>query len=233
MKDNIDSSSVLNRKIVIEIRYEPNLLFLDKKGSLLSEILKLKLFKAEHLGLNDTAITIADFNDNTKSRKHIHIGLNRFGFISSQVDTIDSFYNSFLKTYDIIQEIIDISNISRIGCRILGTYKVKSGGYDLILENFKKSFSNNFFMNDFPVKDCNIRINYQNGNYQVGPVSKDDEFLLTQFPYENKNNNPGVCIDTDNFLLKTDKTLDKMMIKDVYIASLSVEKALYEIMKDF
>lgn len=124
--------------------------------------------------------------------------------------------------------------ITRIGCRIQGSYKVKSQKFEQILESFKKAFPSTIFLEDFPSNDLMFRLNYNNGMYTIGPIKENDDFLKKEFPFQDRNNSIGIGIDTDNYLLKTNgNELKDTKIKDVLVASLAVEKSLFEKMKDF
>lgn len=234
MKDNINTGLTLNRKIVIEIRFKPIPKILDLKGSIISSIEELGLFPVFHWEISDAVISIKDNNDNSNVRNLIIIELNRIAFISTKIDSIDSYFSKFQKIYAELGKVISVNSISRIGCRIQGTYKVKSNKFDLILNSFKEAFPSSIFLEDFPSVDLMFRLNYNNGMYIIGPIKEDDDFLKKEFPFQDRNNSIGIGVDTDNYLLKTNgDELKDSKIKDVLIASLAVEKSLFEKMKDF
>ena len=234
MKDNISTSITLNRKIVIELRFAPSPKLLDLKGTIINSLQELKVFTPLHWEIGDAIISIKDEPDNKNIRNHIIIELNRLAYISSKIDSIESYYSRFQKIYTEISKILDLKIISRIGCRIQGTYKVKSTKFDLILENFKKSFPTTIFLEDFPTTDLLFQLNYKNGMYRIGPIKENDEFLKREFPFPERKDIAGIGMDTDNFLLdKSGTGINDSKIKDVVTASLAVEKSLYEKMKDF
>lgn len=234
MKNNIDTGKTLNRKIVVELRFQPIPKILDLRGTIIEKIDNLKLFDVSNWELGDTNISVKDSLDDDYTRNRILIDLNRLLFISTKIDSIESFYSKFQKIYDAFTSLIEIKEINRIGCRIQGTYKVKSDNFDLIFTNFKNSFPSQIFLEDFPAKDLMFRLDYQNGMYNIGPVNIDDKFLKNEFKFIDKANKVGIAIDTDNFLFKTKgSSLNQSKIKDVLTASLAVEKSLYEKMKDF
>ena len=45
MKSNIDNKLVGNRKIVIELRFQPHFSIIDKRGEILDSLLKIEAFK--------------------------------------------------------------------------------------------------------------------------------------------------------------------------------------------
>jgi hypothetical protein len=234
MKDNINTGLILNRKIVMELRFKPSPKIFDIKGSIISSIESLNLFPKIHWEIGDAVVSIKDNNEPSKVRNQIIIDLNRLAFICTKIDSIDSFFSKFQKIYSELNKIIGISPLTRIGCRIQGTYKVKSQKFDSILESFKKSFPTTTFLEEFPTNDLMLRINYNNGMYIIGPIKENDDFLKKHFPFDERNNSVGIGIDTDNFLLSINESeVKENKIKDVLTASLAVEKSLYEKLKDF
>lgn len=235
MKNNIDISTVLNRKIIIELRYDPKPIFLDVKGSLIQKIESLKLFPESHWGIGESAVKLSDSNKNELERNRIHVELNRLSFLSTKIDSINDYYSKFESIHKVAKEVLGEFEISRIGCRIQGSYKCKSTDFKELLSNFEKSFPNKLFLEHFPVKDLRFQVNYQNGMYHVGPVGKNDPFLRNEFTHPDRNENVGIGLDTDNFLLRTssDKLNGTSKIKDVFTASLAVEKSMVENLSDF
>lgn len=228
MKNNVDSSLILNRKIVIELRFTPIPRFLDLKGTLIEKINQLNIISTSFWGIGDSAIKVSDSNEDSLERIRIHVEINRLSLISTKIDSIEGYFSSFQKVLKVAEDTLGDLDINRIGCRIQGTYRTKSQDFSSILSNFKKSFPEPVFISDYPVKDMRFQLNYQNGQYHIGPVQENDQFLIMQFPYPERNNNVGVAVDTDNFLLKTkNEELNHITkIKDVFTASLAVEKSL-------
>lgn len=235
MKNNIDTSLILNRKIIIELRFKPVPRFLDLKGTILDKINSLNIINAADWNIGDSALKVADSNVQEKIKNIVQVDINRISLISSKVDSIEKLVTDFMKLYDSISELLGNLSISRIGCRIQGTYKCKSNDFNEILKNFKSSFPTQIFIDGFPVNDLRLQIVYQNGTYHIGPISENDPFLLREFKNSDRNNSVGIGIDTDNYLLKTDSNNieGKSKVKDVITASLAVEKSLVENLKDF
>jgi hypothetical protein len=235
MKNNIDSSLILNRKIIIEIRFNPAPKFLDLKGTILDKINSLNIIKGADWSIGDSALKISDSNKDELIKNIVQVEINRLSFISSKVDSIEKLVSDFLKLYETINELIGDLIITRIGCRIQGTYKTKSNDFNKLLDSFKSSFPSQIFIENFPTNDLRLQIVYQNGMYHVGPVQKDDPFLVKEFKNPDRNNSVGIAIDTDNYLLKSGNNdiTSKTKIKDVIIASLAVEKSLVENLKEF
>lgn len=235
MKNNIDESLIFNRKLIIELRFGSTPKFLDSRGTLTENLLNLNIIKNPEWGIGDSTIKIADSTDDKLIRNVIQMEVNRLAFISSKIDSIDKFVNDFSKIYNLVKEIFGELNILRIGCRIQGTYKTETTEYDRLLTNFKNAFPNQIFFEDFPTTDLRLQIVYQNGTYHVGPINENDNFLKREFTYPERNNSVGLGIDTDNYLLKTDLSNINgfSKIKDVFIASLAVEKSLVNSLKDF
>ena len=63
MKNNIDSSLILNRKVIIELRYSPAPKFLDLKGTILDKINSLNIIRGADWSIGDSALKIADSNN--------------------------------------------------------------------------------------------------------------------------------------------------------------------------
>jgi hypothetical protein len=235
MKNNIDTNLILNRKIVIEIRFKAQPKFLDLKGTLLDKIYNLNIIKNAEWSIGDSGFKIADNNQEILVRNLFSAELNRFSIVSYDVHSIEKFVGDFLKINDVVKEVLGDLDVLRVGCRILGTYKTKSNKFDTILKKFKESFPNDIFLKDFPTTDLRLQIVYQNGTYHLGPIQKDDGFLQREFRGPDRNNSVGIGLDTDNYLLRTEeiKINSASKIKDVITASLAVEKSLVEKLKDF
>jgi len=235
MKNNIDSSLITNRKIIIELRFNTIPKFLDVKGALLEKINSLKIINAADWTIGDSALKVSDSNDMEQVRNLVQVEINRISLISTKIDSIEKFVDNFSKLYNGVKEILGEPSINRIGCRIQGTYRTKSKTFEDVLKKFKDSFPNQIFLEEFPTTDLRLQIVYPNGTYHVGPLSENDPFLLREFKHSDKNSLFGFAIDTDNYLLRTPNTnLNSFSkIKDVITASLAVEKSLVEKLKDF
>lgn len=230
MEDSIKSTSINNRKIVIEIRYEPNPSFLDSRGSLVKKLVEAKLIPDAQWELGIGEIKLSDSLKANESRQVIYADLHRLTLISSKKDSNASFFHFAEKAFKIFKEVIPSYTIIRIGCRIQGTYQSKSNDYNQIVNNFKTLFPSQFLLEDFNVKDLRFQLIYQNGQYHIGPVNKDDSFMKTEFPFDDASKSIGFAIDTDNYIIrsKEKEIINDSVIKDVYITSLSVEKSLFD-----
>ncbi len=228
MEDSIKSSSINNRRVIMEIRFDPNLDFVDRRGALLKKFKSADVIKNSHweLGFND--IKLFDTTTATNNRKLVFCDMKRISMSSSLTETNESFSHFFEKAFASFKAVFDRFDIIRIGCRIQGTYKCKSNDYSTIVTNFIKLFPDKFLLEDFNAKDFKFNLVYQNGQYNIGPINKDDNFIKTNFAYEEANSSVGFGIDTDNFMVKDKDFLDEKSIMDVYKASLSVEKRLFD-----
>lgn len=230
MENTISAKSINNRKIIIEIRFAPNPLVIDKRGALLSKFIESKLINAPHWELGTGEIKMSDNADANEIRTTIFSDINRLTVVSSNISSNESFYHLFDKTYKSFKEVIGEIDIVRIGCRILGTYKSQSNDYSKILMGFKNMFPSQILLEDYNVTDLRLQLNYQNGQYHVGPINKKDKFLNKEFSHSDAVNGIGFAIDTDNYMLKGPalKKINDVSIKDVILTSLSVEKSLFE-----
>lgn len=233
MKDNIDLRDVLNRKIIIEIRFNADPNFLDNKGRLVSDISASESYFTEWK-IGDS-IELTDNVERSEVRNIVSIHIDRLTFISSSITSIDDYFTRFKKIYNLLNKYLNNLNILRIGCRIQGTYKTSSSDFDTILNNFSDTLPKNVFIDDFPVKDLHFKLVYQNGTYTIGPIQEDDIFVRTNFIYKDRIEDVGIAIDTDNFLLKSPSVdLNNIgQISDVLVASLAVEKTLLNNLKEF
>lgn len=227
MKDNIESQHIGNRKIIIELRFEAIASMLDKKGTLIEAIEKAQPFNIVQWELGNEII-LRDHNEKEEATNMIVVSFNRISFTSWKINSIESFYASFKKIYEAIISVIGTLQVKRIGCRIIGTYKIKTNKFQDVVDNFKKEFPARFFVEQYPAKDFLFRLEYANGMYQIGPLSNDDAFYNREFKGKDTVKHVGIVIDTDNYLTnETQPINDKELIKDVYTLSLSVEKDLY------
>lgn len=233
MKDNIDSSVVINRKIVIELRINPMATILDRIGAISDAIAKKNIFKPENfweIGGSERRVQFRDSAQQDETRYSAVVEYNRVSFFCSKIDSIDSFFNQYKKFYESIKDILPEWVVSRIGCRIQGAYKTSLDDYATLVDHFKSIFPNQFYLKDFSANNFSFRVDYQSGMYQIAPLNADDVFYTREFPLKIRDPKVGIMIDTDNYLLSQPESpnIDSIeKIKSVLVASLAVEKALY------
>lgn len=230
MENTISTKFINNRKIVIEIRYRTNPLIIDKKGEILNKFLDNELILSSHWNLGNGDFNLRDNKDEDEARTTIFCDAMKLAIISSDISSNEKFFSIAEKAYKYLKEVIPNIDIQRIGCRILGTYKTKSIQYKQVLQGFKELFPSSILHEDYIVEDLRLQLVYQNGQYNIGPINKNDGFFKKNFSYCKAVNEIGFAIDTDNFYIKREKTekVNESKIKDVFIASLSVEKSLFE-----
>lgn len=234
MKENIDSKYIGNRKFIIELRYEPKVTMFDSKGTLVEKIQETKIFPYNHWEIGQSEVVIRDEKKKEDAHNIVLVTLNRISFISYKVNSIESFYANFIKVYEAVSKILFPLTITRIGCRIIGTYKTTSTDFKNILKNFQDSFPAKFLLDKYPAKDMLFNLTYENGMYQIGPVNANDDFYKREFDIPDFTNHIGVAIDTDNYLTNEAQNInEKSLIKEVYTLSLSVEKELYSNLMNF
>jgi hypothetical protein len=95
MKNNIDSSLILNRKVIIELRFNPAPKFLDLKGTILDKINSLNIIKGADWSIGDSALKISDSNKDELIKNIIQVEINRLSLISSKVDSIEKLVSDF------------------------------------------------------------------------------------------------------------------------------------------
>lgn len=234
MKENIKSENIGNRKFIIELRYEPKVTMLDAKGALVEKIQETKVFPYNHWEIGQSEVIIRDDKKKEDAHNIVLVTLNRISFISYKINSVESFYANFIKVYDAIIKVLSPLTITRIGCRIIGTYKSSSIDYKNVLKNFQASFPAKFLLEKYPAKDLLFNLVYDNGMYQIGPLDKNDDFYNREFDVPDCNRHIGIAIDTDNYLTNEAREInDKSLIKEVYMLSLSVEKELYSNLMNF
>jgi hypothetical protein len=234
MKENIESKNIGNRKFIIELRYEPKVTMLDAKGTLVEKFLETKVFPYNHWEIGQSEVVIRDDKKKENAHNIVLVTLNRISYISYKVNSVESFYANFIKVYDTILKVLGPLTITRIGCRILGTYKSASMEYKNILKKFQDSFPAKFLLEKYPARDMLFNLIYENGMYQIGPVDANDNFYIREFDIPDCNKHVGIAIDTDNYITNEAQEInEKSLIKEVYMLSLSVEKELYSNLMNF
>ncbi|WP_418874760.1 hypothetical protein [Xylanibacter rarus] len=234
MQENIETKNIGNRKFIIELRFDPKVSMLDKKGLLAEQIGNCKAFNINHWEIGQGEVSIRDNEDKEKATNIVVVTYNRLSFISFKINSIEGFYSTFKKIYEEVILVLGELNIRRIGCRIIGTYMVKSKDYNSVLNNFKSSFPAKFLLEQYPAKDFLFNLVYENGMYQIGPLNEEDGFYDREFKISDCKKHVGVVIDTDNYLTNETQNINsKSLIKDVYTLSLSVEKDLYSNLAEF
>lgn len=234
MKENIESRNIGNRKFIIELRYEPKVTMLDAKGTLVEKIQETEVFPYSHWEIGQSEVIIRDGKKKEDAHNIVLVTLNRISFISYKINSVESFYANFIKVYDAITKVLNPITITRIGCRIIGTYKSSSIDYKNVLNSFQELFPSKFLLEKYPTKDLLFNLVYENGMYQIGPLDKNDDFYNREFDISDCNRHVGIAIDTDNYLTNEVREInDKSLIKEVYMLSLSVERELYSNLMNF
>ncbi len=139
MKENIESKNIGNRKFIIELRYEPKVTMLDSKGALVEKIQETRVFPCTHWEIGQSEVVIRDDKKKENAHNVVLVTLNRMSFISYKVDSVESFYANFSKVYEAVTKVLSSLTITRIGCRIIGTYNTKSNDFKDVLKNFQDS----------------------------------------------------------------------------------------------
>lgn len=229
MKENIDSKKIGNRKIIIELRFEALPSIIDRKGTLIEAIEKTNPNLFQYWEMNGDGIILRDKEKREEFTILVALSYHRLSFTSWKIDTIESFYANFKKVYEAIQRVLGNINLTRIGCRVISTYPVKAKDYSMLLTNFKEKFPQKFFFENYPCRNVNLKMTYDNGMYQIGLIQEDDAFYEREFQNENTKKHFGFFLDTDNYVTNASKPLtDKELVKEIFTLSLAVEKDIYE-----
>lgn len=228
MQANIDNKVIRNRKIALELRFKPTFSIIDKRGLLLDSLLEVEAFKDKYGSLNASRIIVGNAPEEPDCTSTFAVYHNRISYISSKIDSLDSYFSVFEKAYAKVMGVIGQQTITRIGCRTLGSYTVKENNYSNVLHTFMKAFPTQMFYEGFETKDFCFQVQHDKGMYRIGPVNKEDNFLFEEFS-EDCVKHVGIAIDADNFITNSKESInDVKLIKDVYLYALSVEKNLYE-----
>lgn len=229
MKDNIANKFIGNRKIIIELRLKAKPTILDHLGELAEAMEKSKVFPTTNWEIDGGTLVTRNNAVKEEASDVFSVSFNRIHYISDKIDSVDAYYATFKKLYNVVRNVINGITVYRIGCRIMGSYKTQQSDFSKIVQNIKGLFPNSFLLSNYPMKDMLFRNNYENGMYQIGPINKDDEFFKREFPNSRVVNHVGFAIDTDNYLTNDVQSIDNPeLIKDIFELSLSVEKDLYD-----
>ena len=152
MKENIDSKNIVNRKFILELRFEHKICILDKRGEIVEKITETKVIPNNEWEIGPAEISIRDNKNKEDSLNFITVNLNRLSYISYQIDSIESFHAKFIKIIQAVKKAIGELNIVRIGCRIIGTYNTKSTDYSILLKNFTTLFPSKFLIENYQSK---------------------------------------------------------------------------------
>lgn len=230
MEEFIDIDKITNRKLIIELRFDLNPLIFDKKGLILSNLNKLNIIKEPTIKTREGFIALVKEDSYNKELESIAIEIGRISYIVSNKINMKEFYDNFMLIFDTFKKSIDNLEFTRIGARIIATYKSSQNNFKEIIKDFKRFFPTQLLTHDYVPEDLAISINYKNGKYHLGPINKNDIFLTQQFSPEILKNEIGYGIDSDNFMIKTNTTniTDNENIKNVYLAAHAVQKDLFD-----
>lgn len=228
MKENIASKKIGNRKIIIELRFEAIPSIIDRKGTLIEAIEKTNPSLFQYWEMNSDGIILRDNEEKDKFTTLVALSYHRLSFTSWKIDSIESFYANFKKVYDAIRVVLGDLHLTRIGCRVISTYPVKAKDYSILLDNVREKFPQKFFFDNYPCRNINFKMIYDNGMYQIGLVQEGDAFYSREFQNCNTNRHFGFFLDTDNYVTNESKPLtDKELVKEIFTLSLAVEKDIY------
>lgn len=87
MQENIETKNIGNRKFIIELRFDPKVSMLDKKGLLAEQIENCKAFNINHWEIGQSEVSIRDHEDKEKATNIVAVTFNRLSFISFKINT--------------------------------------------------------------------------------------------------------------------------------------------------
>jgi len=231
MQDFIESKYILNRKIVIEVRYGILPFVLDNRGMIADSIISTKAIKSSNWGFAHNGIEVYD-EINTRA-EFFRVDINVFTLIDETFHSNEEYWNKFSNLYKTLVDVLEHPDqkFLRIGCRILGTYNFNNKTYEDVSHMFIKHFPTSLTIDSLKYNDSKLLLVYDNGRYECGPVNQNDPWTEMNFMKTSKfNPSFGFAIDTDNYSLNTGNlnlaSLSK--IKDVFAASLAIEQNIFQ-----
>ena len=229
MEDNIEKKYIGNRRIILELRFDHKMILADKKGELIDDLKKCMVFNPYHWEMGMANFVLFNGPKKDDSNTTLNVELNRISYISRKIDSVDSYYNNFMKLYNVIVDTLGTLNVQRIGCRIQGTYYSNDNSFQVLLKKMKSIMPQQFLLEDYSTTDYRFEHRYRNGMYMIGPVNNNNEpFMMEVFPNADSKKHIGFAIDTDNYITNEVQNIDDgKLIKPVFTASLSVEKKLF------
>ena len=87
MQENIETKNIGNRKFIIELRFDPKVSMLDKKGLLAEQIENCKAFNINHWEIGQSEVSIRDHEDKEKATNIVAVTFNRLSFISFKINS--------------------------------------------------------------------------------------------------------------------------------------------------
>ncbi|MFT5824410.1 MAG: hypothetical protein ACI8ZM_005678 [Crocinitomix sp.] len=223
------TKSIHNRKLILELRYDPVPAIIDKRGEFSDRLIEIPELNCKAWKISNDTIEAFDSENQNNITKRIFIGMNRLSFIDEYAIEHETFYETFLKIFEVFTSLLKEPAIRRIGCRIMGSYEPENGNINTPVPKFLEVFKDDALIKDFPVRDISLTITYSSGRYTIGPIRKDDNWILQNFRHDNKVQKGGFAIDTDNYAIDNNskKGMKSDEIKNIYETSIQVEETLF------
>lgn len=198
-----DFSKTFRRKnkFVFELRYKPFLKLLDEKG---------KIIEVFHNQIESTypnwQLINSDvvFSDNTEITKNeFVVGLKRMTVLMEDIPSFEYFYDNVFKLTKLFFVNSGISSFIRIGCRVISLYESPDKKeFDYYLQKIEDIFLKDPLKLNLSHSDLLIKINHNNGFYQIGPVKSEEPWVRQNFrDFSNEKLLPknGIGFDIDSF----------------------------------
>lgn len=103
MQENIETKNIGNRKFIIELRFDPKVSMLDKKGLLAEQIENCKAFNINHWEIGQSEVSIRDHEDKEKATNIVAVTFNRLSFISFKINCVSKVNILFFSLADTVQ----------------------------------------------------------------------------------------------------------------------------------
>lgn len=223
------TKSIHNRKLILELRYDSIPAIIDNRGALSDSLIDIPELNCKAWNISNDTIEAFDSENQNNITKRVFMGMNRLSYIDELAIESSSFFEIFLKIYEVFTSILKEPKIRRIGCRIMGSYETEKGDINMPVPKFLKVFNDDALIQDFPVRDISLTINYSSGQYTIGPIRQSDNWIYQNFKHNKTVHKGGFAIDTDNYAIdnKSKKGIKSSEIKDIYETSVQVEETLF------
>lgn len=223
------TNTINNRKLILELRYDPVLLIVDKRGEFSDKLIEIGEINCKSWKISNDTIEAFDSENQNNITKRVFVGMNRLSFIDEYAVDSQSFFETFQKIFEVFKTTLKDPVIRRIGCRIMGSYQPDSGNINNPVPKFLEVFKEDALIKDFPVRDINLTITYSSGRYTIGPIRKDDNWINENFRHDKKVQKGGFAIDTDNYVVDNSSKngIKNSEINNIYETSLQVEETLF------
>jgi len=229
MSDRLMGMRIKSR-FIIEIRCNPLLSFLDRRGDLINKIHSKIINEYPHWGVDNSGTSVLFFDNLEYPKDDAVINFKKFAYAFEDAEGIFALRNYFEKfifpVYGYFREEFNIAR--RIGVRIISLLNKNNESFEQITDNVMKFFSDK--IPKLGAKDCKFHVIFENGHYLVGPVKEGEMWFKENFKRGIGGDiKVGYGIDVDSYVkdveIKYEKELEEA-IRSVFDLSRGIEEQL-------